>query len=622
MKVLGYNGGLDGYPSHFDSSHDSAAAIVVDGEVVAACEEERFSREKHSGKFPRLAMEFCLKQAGLKSAAELDLVTYYEVYPLWFDAQMITHNFDHFGVLGKVALTTAVHAMRQFNKVAGYDNDRPRKIFEKAMGVKLRPGQFAPVKHHTAHVASAFYDSPLDRALCLTIDAQGEASSAMGAVAKGTDLDVIYETFAPNSLGYMYAFITKYLGFAHHDEYKIMGLAPYGRPGDYLPFFQSIIEKKADGTTIVDPALLSYLAFRDAALPPGKGYPNKLLKMLGPARVSTEPVLQRHMDIAAALQVALEDAVLHTLTALQKRTGEKNLVMAGGVALNSTMNGKIARSGLFENVWIQPAAHDSGTALGAALYGYHNVLNQPRTKVTTKVPRYLGPGYTDADVEAAVKQFDSDIKVHRPDDVVAFAAQQIADGKVVGWYQGAMEWGPRALGNRSIVADPRRDEMKDVVNHAVKMREGFRPFAPSCLAEKANEWFDCTGLSESPYMLFVMPVREDKRAKIPAVTHVDGSARIQTVSKTDNPKYHALIAAFEKLTGVPVVLNTSFNVKGEPIVNTPADALRCFLGTGIDLLVLHDVVVEKKPEVVAQLAAKRARKADSGRVVDGRISAA
>lgn len=622
MKVLGYNGGLDGYPSHFDSSHDSAAAIVVDGEVVAACEEERFSREKHSGKFPKLAMEFCLKKAGLKSAAELDLVTYYEVYPLWFDPQMITHNVGRFGLVGKVALTAAVHAMRGFNKVAGYDNDRPRKIFEKFMGVTLKPGQFAPVKHHLAHVASCFYDSPFDRALCLTVDAQGEASSAMGAVAKGTDLDVIYETFAPNSLGYLYAFITKYLGFAHHDEYKVMGLAPYGRASDYMPFFRSIIELRADGSSMVDPGFLSHMAFRDAALPPGKGYPRAILKALGPARLNTEPVLQRHMDIAAALQQALEEAVLHTLTHLKKKTGEKNLVMAGGVALNSTMNGKIARSGLFENVWIQPAAHDSGTALGAALYGYHNVLNQPRTKVTTQVPRYLGPGYSDEDVEAAVKQFESDIKVHRPDDVVAFAAQQIADGKVVGWYQGEMEWGPRALGNRSIVADPRRDDMKDIVNHAVKMREGFRPFAPSVLAEKAADWFDMTGLPDSPYMLFTMMVHQDKREKIPAVTHVDGSARIQTVSKTDNPKYHALIAAFEKLTGVPVVLNTSFNVKGEPIVNTPADALRCFLGTGIDMLVLHGVVVEKKPEVVAQLAAKRARKADSGRVIDGRISAA
>jgi carbamoyltransferase len=343
--------------------------------------------------------------------------------------------------------------------------------------------------------------------------------------------------------------------------------------------------------------------------------------MLGPARLPSEPVLQRHMDIAAALQVALEEAVMHTLEHLQKKTGEKNLCMAGGVALNSTMNGKIARSGLWDDVYIQPAAHDAGTSYGAALYGYHNLLKQPR-HFQTKRSRYLGPEYTDSDVNAALLEFDSKIKHRKSDDIVVTAAQAIADGKVVGWYQGAMEWGPRALGNRSILADPRRDDMKDIVNHAVKMREGFRPFAPSCLAETAGDWFEMKGLKDSPFMLFVVPVKEDKRAKIPAVTHVDGSARIQTVVPSENPKYHRLISEFGRLTGVPVVLNTSFNVKGEPIVNTPADALRCFLSTQIDMLVLHDVVVEKRPEVVAELAAKRAKKpVDSGRVVDGRIAA-
>jgi carbamoyltransferase len=284
------------------------------------------------------------------------------------------------------------------------------------------------------------------------------------------------------------------------------------------------------------------------------------------------------------------------------------------------MNGKIARSGLFKNVWVHTASHDAGCSVGAALWGYHNTLRQPR-HFQKVAHRYLGPSWTDADVDNALTEYSAKVTHTRPDDLNATVAAALAQGKVVGWYQGRMEWGPRALGNRSILADPRRDDMKDVVNHAVKLREGFRPFAPACLAEKADAWFDLQGLGESPFMLFVIPVHDDKRALIPAVTHVDGSARVQTVKQEDNPRFHALISAFDKLTGVPVVMNTSFNIKGEPIVNTPADAVRCFLGTQIDLLVLHDVLVEKRPHVVAALARERGRQA-SGRVVDGRIESA
>jgi carbamoyltransferase len=327
------------------------------------------------------------------------------------------------------------------------------------------------------------------------------------------------------------------------------------------------------------------------------------------------------MDIAAALQESLEDTVLHVVTHLREATGERNLCMAGGVALNSSMNGKVAASGLFDEVWVHPAAHDAGTAVGAALYGYHAVLGQPRTP-RRRSHVFLGPGHGRDTLESALAEYGPQVTHQRHDNVAQRVAALVAEGRVVGLYQGRMEWGPRALGNRSILADPRRDDMKDTVNHAVKMREGFRPFAPVVTAERAAEWFDMTGLPDSPFMLFVVPVREDKRTRIPAVTHVDGSARIQTITREQNPLYHGIIAEFEKLTGVPVLLNTSFNVKGEPIVNSPGDAVRCFLGTQIDVLVLEDVVVEKRPEVAEAL--RRSRQGDNqgtGRVVDGVIQA-
>lgn len=349
--------------------------------------------------------------------------------------------------------------------------------------------------------------------------------------------------------------------------------------------------------------------------------PRSLPRALGPARRSEEPVVQRHMDIAAALQEAMERVVLRHLAQLRRATGERNLCLAGGVALNCSMNGKIARSGLFDHIYIHPAAHDAGTSVGAALYGYHNLLGQPRA-VAPRQSVFLGPAYELDSVASALKLYDAQIRHSRPEDLYEQVAQAIADGKVVGWYRGRMEWGPRALGNRSILADARRDDMKDIVNHAVKMREGFRPFAPACLHEHAADWFDMSGLSgESPHMLFVVPVHENKQSAIPAVTHVDGSARVQTVTAADNAPFHTLLTAFHRLTGVPLVLNTSFNVKGEPIVNTPADAIRCFLNTGIDLLVLDSCVVEKRQ---AQADARQGATSplDSGRVRGGSIAGA
>jgi carbamoyltransferase len=619
MKVLGYNGALEGYPANFGAGHDSAAALVVDGEVVAAVEEERFSREKHSGKFPSQAMAYCLKEGGLRSVADVDLVTYYWSFPLMFQPGMVGQNKHGLNLLERVGTWSVVSTMRAYNRVVGYDDERSRRTLERATGVKLRDGQFKAVPHHLGHAASAFHDSPFEKALIVTLDAAGESASSLVATGEGSTITPLHEVLVPNSLGYLYLFLTDYLGFrGMSDEYKVMGLAPYGNPATYRDYFQSVVRLRDNGTYEVDPGLM--VQFMVTLNGHGSVVrPPSLLEALGPARKPGETLTQRHMDVAAALQETLERAVLHALGKLQEQTGMRHLCMAGGVALNSSMNGKIAHRGLFEEVWVHPAAHDAGCAVGSALVGYHHVLQQPRV-VRRRSHAFLGPAWPYGDVTAALREFSASVTHERPADLLERVAREVADGKVVGFYQGRMEWGPRALGNRSILADPRRDDMKDIVNHAVKMREGFRPFAPVVMAERAASWFDMTGLPESPFMLFVVPVWEGRRSAIPAVTHVDGSARIQTVTAEQNPRYHGVIAAFERLTGVPVLLNTSFNVKGEPIVNTPADAIRCFLGTQIDLLVLEDVLVHKRPEAVEAIRRERAAGGwKTGRVVDGRI---
>lgn len=621
MKVLGYNGGLDGYMQNFTAGHDAAAALVVDGEVVAACEEERFSREKHSGKFPRLAIEYCLREAGLRRIGDVDLITYYFSYPLMFQQGILTQNQNGLNMGERLVVSTWLSALRTYNRIAGYTNDRSKRLFERYMKVRLKERRFVPIPHHLCHVASTFYDSPFDRALCVTLDGAGESACSLVAVAEGTQIKTLHEVLLLNSLGALYGAFTAFLGFIPvSDEYKVMGLAPYGDRSRYRDFFASILKKGDRGRYQLDQRFIFKVGLAVYKPEEKRVFPAALVEALGPPRKADEPITQRHMDIAAGLQEVLENTVLHSLEYLRRETGQRNLCMAGGVALNSTMNGKIAGSGIFDQVWIHPAAHDAGTSLGAALFGYHNVLRQPR-HFQKERHRYLGPGFDQSDIDSAIRQFSDKILIQVTDNLMDEMAQAIADGQVVGWYQGRMEWGPRALGNRSILADPRRDDMKDIVNHAVKLREGFRPFAPACLAERVSEWFDLTGLPDSPYMLFVVPVRAEQRSRIPAVTHVDGSARVQTVSMEENPRFHSLISAFERKTGVPVVLNTSFNVKGEPIVNTPADAIRCFLGTQIDLLVLHDTVIQKRPEVIERLRRERgAVPRDAGRVIEGRIT--
>ena len=596
MRVLGYNGGLDGYVSRFGSSHDAAAALVVDGEMVAACEEERFSREKHSGRFPIHAMEYCLREGGI-GWGDLDLVTYYHSHPRMWQRAMIAHSAPQFRWWARPIVPATVLGLRALHRISRLDDARTERTFAQRTGWTPPPGAFRVVGHHLSHGASSFYESPFDRALVVTLDAQGESHSSCAFLGDDREMTLIDETFAPNSVGYLYQSITHFLGFVVGDEYKVMGLAPYGDPSRYRAFFDRMLRTGEDGRFQLDVERLSWLVARDAILPPGRGYPRSLVAALGPPRAEDDEIEQRHMDLAASLQEALERAVMAWLAALRDRTGLRNLCLAGGVALNCTMNGKIARSGLFDAVHVAPASHDAGAAGGSALYGYHSILGGPRAQQDRGPRVFVGPSYTSAHVRHAVREMRHRVRAQRPSDLARAVAKEIADGRVVGLYQGRMEWGPRALGNRSILADARRADMKDIVNSAVKLREGFRPFAPAVLLEEAEHWFDLTGLGgESPHMLFTVPVHEHLRARIPAVTHVDGSARVQTVRREDNPLFHEILRAFFDLTGVPVMLNTSFNVKGEPIVNTPLDALRCFLGTEIDRLVIDDLILEKRAQ--------------------------
>jgi len=440
------------------------------------------------------------------------------------------------------------------------------------------------MEHHPAHAASAFLVSPFDKAALLTIDYIGEWAVTWAGLGEGTTLTPLYTTNYPNSLGVFYSALTDYLGFLRaSDEYKVMGLASYGEP-EYYDDFARIIRIREDGWYDLD------LSWFQCHYVPGSrlGYfSKKFLDRFGPKRNKNEPVEERHRNIAASAQRILEESVLAMARRLHAETGQKNLCMAGGVALNCAMNGRLLREGPFDDIYVQPAAGDDGIAIGAAYQLYHKFSGAPRSFVMRHA--LIGPEYSNEEIQRFLDM--AKIPYETPDYLEGRAADLIAEGKIVGWYQGRMEFGPRALGSRSILADPTRPEMKDLLNKYVKHREDFRPFAPSCLEGRAHEYF--TNCQSSPYMLFVYPVEPDKRDKVPAITHIDGTARVQTVTEEANPRYYRMIHAFEKRRGVPLVLNTSFNVMGEPIVNTPADAVRCFFSTGMDALVIGDYVVTK-----------------------------
>ncbi len=561
MNILG----IGGY------SHDSAAALVCDGELVAAVAEERLTRVKHQGGIPRKAVQYCLDTAGITSD-EIDCVTGY-MKPGLRVMRRVPYR-----------LSQMFRSPKYSTAYIGYEFIHNAQYM---MGMRSLCGKKAKLhymEHHPAHAASAFLLSPFDKAALLTLDYIGEFAVTWMGVGEGTRMRCLQSFNYPNSLGVFYSALTDYLGFLRaSDEYKVMGLASYGEP-EYYDDFRKIISSMDDGKYNID---LSWLQCH--YLPGSRlGYfSRKFIDRFGIPRKKGEPVEERHMNIAASVQRVLEDVVLEMLRELHKKTGLDKLCMAGGVALNSAMNGRLLRESPFDDIYIQPASGDDGIAIGGAYQLYHDLTGADRCCVMRNA--LLGPGYSNDEIKAFLD--GSKIKYETPESLEDRTAELIADGNIVGWFQGRMEFGPRALGSRSILADPTRSEMKDLLNKYVKHREDFRPFAPSCLEERAGEFFE--GCSSSPFMLFVYPVKEDKKSVLPAITHIDGTARVQTVAKDVNPRYYKMIEAFERKRGVPVVLNTSFNVMGEPIVNTPSDAVRCFYSTGIDALAIGDYVVIK-----------------------------
>jgi carbamoyltransferase len=560
---------------------DAAAALVVDGELVAAAEEERFNRVKHCAGFPSLAAAWCLADAGL-SPADLDHVAIGRDPRANFGAK-----------LKRLVRTSPGYAKARLQNAAKI-RDTGEQLAT-ALGVRPETikAKLHNVEHHQAHVASAFFVSPFERAAILSVDGFGDFASTMLAHGQGNRFEVLDRVLFPHSLGIFYTAVTQWLGFPKYgDEGKVMGLAPYGEPrlkdemGELVHLNGSLFELGLDYFTHhregVD------MTWDDQTPTIGRIYSQRLVEAFGPAREPGEELTSLHEDVAASLQKILEDAYLHLVRTLHERTHERALCLAGGVALNAVANGLIRLETPFEEVYVQPAAGDSGTAVGAAFFVWNQVLGNPRGFVMRHA--YTGPAYTDDECAAAIEAAGLEGRRLEDDELFPYVAKRIADGDVVGWFQGRMEFGPRALGNRSIVVDPRRDDMKDILNARIKHREPFRPFAPSILAETTGDWFEQD--YTSPFMVLVYKTRADRRETIPAVNHVDDTGRLQTVERDVSPRYYRLIEEFGRLTGVPVVLNTSFN-ENEPIVMTPEDAVACFAKTKMDVLALGNRVVTR-----------------------------
>ena len=583
--------------------HDSAAALIDDGRIVAAAQEERFSRKKHDADFPTHAIGYCLAEAGVAASA-IDHVVFYDKPFLKFERLLETYlafaprGFNSFRTAMPVWMTDKLFQKRML-----------RQALQKLDPEVDWDARLLFAEHHQSHAASAYFASPFDDALVLTMDGVGEWASTSVAIGRGASLAVTKEIHFPHSLGLLYSAITYYTGFkVNSGEYKVMGLAPYGQPRFAQTMLDHLIDLKPDGSFRLDQRYFNYCT--------GLTMTHERLHRLlgGPPRRADEPLTQRHMDLAASVQAVTEEAVLRLTRALAAETGQKNLCLAGGVALNCVANGKVLRDGRFERVWVQPAAGDAGGALGAALAAWHGHLAQPRSPSDGQDRMrgaYLGPAYTDDDIADRLQQCGA--RAVRLDEATLLdrTAQDLAAGKAVGWFQGRMEFGPRALGARSILADPRSATMQKTLNLRIKYRESFRPFAPAVLREDLADWFDID--SDSPYMLMVADVVAGRRramtadeaqrfgidklnvprSDIPAVTHVDYSARIQSVHADTNPRFHALLSRFKQLTGCPVLVNTSFNVRGEPIVCTPEDAFRCFMGCEIETLAIGNLLLTK-----------------------------
>jgi len=576
--------------------HDSAACLVRDGEIVAAAQEERFTRKKHDFSFPKNAIDYCLKSGGVQ-AADLDYVAFYDKPFIKFER--ILETYLTFAPLG---IRTFIKAIPLWIKQKLWMKD----VIAKELGFG---GQILFPEHHESHAGSAFFPSPFQEAAFLTIDGVGEWTTASYGTGKDNNVRILAEIHFPHSLGLLYSAFTYYTGFkVNSGEYKVMGLAPYGRPIYKDLILKELIDLKEDGSFKLNMKYFDYCV--------GLTMTNKRFAKLfgGPARKPESLLTQRDMDLARSVQEVVEEAMLRITRHIRKVTGQQNLCLAGGVALNCVGNGRILREGPFDNIWIQPAAGDAGGALGAAMFAWHQVLGNPReadNENDVQRGSYLGPDFKDSEILDYLTEKDIPYTRIDRDDIPERIADLIADEKVVGWFEGPMEFGPRALGARSIIGDARSPKMQETMNLKIKFRESFRPFAPSVLAEKASEYFDID--IESPYMLLVAPVKDeirremneeeqnlfgiDKlhvvRSDIPAVTHVDYSARIQTVNPKTNPLYYKMIAKFNEKHGCGVIINTSFNVRGEPIVCTPDDAYMCFMRTDMDYLVMGGFLLDK-----------------------------
>jgi carbamoyltransferase len=581
--------------------HDAAAALLRDGQLIAAAEEERFSRIKHDYSFPRHAIRFCLEEGGVRGS-NLDYVVFFEKPFRKFD-RILKTVLQTYPRSWKVFRESMITWMLDKLWVAG--------TLESEVGIPRERILFS--EHHLSHAASAFLCSPFEEAAILTVDGVGEWVTATCGVGRGTDIRIAQKMDFPHSLGLLYSAFTAFLGFeVNEGEYKVMGMAPYGQP-HYADRVWKLVRQSADGSFSLD---MDYFSFHHST---DRTYNSRFVKLFGDPRPPSLHFFtrntgfpkyfgelppdyeslcsrnQHYADIAASIQLVTEELLVHMAKRLHERTGQKNLCIAGGVGLNSVANARILRETPFEQLYVQPAAGDGGGALGAALWAYHTLLGHPRQ--FTMNHAYWGRSYSVGEVQQfldengiAYRRFNND------DHLLDLVVERLTSGKVVGWFQGRFEWGPRALGNRSILADPRNPEMKDIVNAKIKFREPYRPFAPSVLAECTESYFDLPGAANhfpARYMLYVVPVKKGKQSALPAITHVDGTGRLQTVFREQSPRYYDLIHRFGQATGVPVVLNTSFNLKGEPIVNTPENAYRTFARCEMDCLVLDQFLVEK-----------------------------
>lgn len=584
--------------------HDSAAALLVDGNLVAAAQEERFTRKKHDPGFPAHAVRYCLDHAGV-SLDEVDAIAFYDKPFLKFERLLETYL-----AFAPRGFTSFAKALPIWLKEKLFQKDMLVDALKELGADKSVISKLLFAEHHISHAASAFFPSPFEEAVVLTLDGVGEWATSTRGIGRGNSLEIEQEMHFPHSLGLLYSAFTYYTGFkVNSGEYKVMGLAPYGNPRFKDVILEKLLDLKEDGSFRLDMRYFNYctgLTMTNDAFADLFGAPVR--------KPETDLLTPFHMDIAASLQAATEEIVLRLARAARRETGIANLCLAGGVALNCVANGKILREKIFDRIWIQPAAGDAGGAVGAAYAAWHTEFGKPRVVNPRDAMHgsYLGPEYSDAEIAEKLTAAGADFEMLDETAMIERTASALADGKAVGWMQGRMEFGPRALGGRSILGDPRSPAMQKQLNLKVKYRESFRPFAPSVLAEEVSNWFEIE--ADSPYMLLVADVQPklrramtaeeealfgiDKlnivRSTIPAVTHVDYSARIQTVHRETNPRYHALISAFNAKTGCPVVVNTSFNVRGEPIINTPEDAFRCFMGTELDVLVVGSAYLVKE----------------------------